>query len=342
MDLAPRSRAERPVGEHPSDVVPLPAEFAGWPRLGVESARLSVGPLGVDLRRIDRAALDSLERWARAPGADRLIDREGWAGLDIQLEFTRSDRPGYLALVPGQQARLWTWRESGGLAMVTHGAALLVNEDASRGIVVMARQLDPDLDLALQNVLRVAAAWRLAVSGRGLLLHAAALDHDGAALLLLGPSGAGKSTALRLSPSRPALADDIVILTAPRTADGVWLMHPAPLWADGGVPSRSTRLSPLPIAGALRLHHASSARVDAVSRASSAATLLAHAPFLCGASEGSGAELASRFVRDVPCAALRFPLEGGFWPSVEAWLAAVRSDASRSTDESPTETRAQT
>lgn len=318
-----RSSGQRPVAEQPGDIVPTPDEFAGWPRLGVESAALSVGPVHVDLRRVDRSVLDSLDRWARAPGAGGLVAGGGWSGLGIALEFTRSDRSGYLALVPGQRTRLWTWSEPGGLAMVTHGAALLMSDDASRGIVVLARQLDPDLDLALQNVLRVAVAWRLALSGRGLLLHAAVVERDDSgAILLLGPSGAGKTTALRLLMPRAALADDVVVLTAPPSDDGAWLAHPTPLWADSAFPSRTSRLSPLPLVGTLRLHHGERASIDSVSLAASVAALLAHAPFLLGSGHDGALALAERLVHDVPFAGLRFSVEGGFWPDVESWLSA--------------------
>ena len=337
MTMMPQSTSKRPAAEHPGDVVPTPDEFAGWPRLGVLTAALSIGPIRVDLQRLDRAALDSFERWAIPPGAEGLLAGPGWAGLGIELEFTRSDRAGYLALMPGQRTRLLTWSENGGLVMVTHGAALLMNDDGSRGIVVLARQLDPDLDLSLQNLLRVAASWRLAFAGRGLLLHGAAVEHGDAGILLLGPSGAGKTTALRLSTPRHALADDVVVLTAPRSAGGAWLVHPTPLWADPAFSSRTTRLSPLPMTGALRLHHASVASVAPMSRAAAAAVVLAHAPFLVASAAPRAAQLAESLVREVPFAALGFGVDGGFWPAVEAWLERP-ADEPRGLPEKPTDT----
>ena len=338
MTVTPPSANQRPAAEQPGDVVPTPDEFAGWPRLGVLATALSIGPVRVDLQRLDRAALDSLERWAIPPGADRLLAGPGSVGLGIELEFTRSDRAGYLALVPGQRTRLLTWRENGGLVMATHGAALLMTDDASRGIVVVARQLDPDLDLSLQNLLRVAVAWRLALSGRGLLLHGAAVERDDAGVILLGPSGAGKTTALRLAMPRHALADDVVVVTAPRSAGGSWLVHPTPLWAEPAFSSRTARLSPLPVAGALRLHHASVVSVVPMSRAAAAAVVLAHAPFLLAAATPSATQLTERLVREVSFAAMGFGVEGGYWPAVEGWLARHADDRPVGLSDEPTDT----
>ena len=318
----------RPAAEHPGDVVPSPDEFAGWPPLGALSADVSLGPIGVRLERMDSDVRDSLARWTALPGGAPPAAQRAWADLALRLELTRSERAAYLVMVPGARARLHCWREGAGLAMVTHGAALLMDDDAERGIVALARQLEPDLDQALQNVLRVAAAWRLARSGRGLLLHAAAVERGDEAIVLLGPSGAGKSTAARLSWPRPALADDVVVLTAPRTEDGRWLVHPTPLWADAAFPARTTRLSPLPVAGVLRLRHAASPRVEPLSRAAAAAALLAHAPFL--GPLGPPASPPERLASAVPQGTLHFALDRDFWPAVDAWLEEAASrDAGR-------------
>lgn len=330
----------RPGSELPGDVVPSPEEFAGWPRLGVLSESVSIGPILVRAERIDADVRDSLFRWAQPPGHPGLLSGPGWSGLTVDLEFLRSEREGYLALVPGAPARLMSWSEGSGLVMATHGAALLMDSEATRGIVVVARLLAPDLDLALQNVLRVAVAWRLARSGRGVLLHGAAVEHGEGCVLFLGPSGAGKTTAIGMSWPRPALADDVVVLTAPRTEESPWLAHPTPLWADPSFEARTMRISPMPVAAAVRLQQGPSA-VFRLRRAASTASIIAHAPFLAPIAGAGIAPLAERLARDVAFGVLRFALDDDFWPVIEAWMSdpTARGDMSPASPAFPKESR---
>ena len=307
----------RPAGES-GDIVPSPEEFAGWPRLGVLSEDLSIGPVSVHVARVDAEVRDSFLRWAGTPGHPGLLAAPGWKELSIDLEFLRSEREGYLALVPGGPARLMTWSEGSGLVMATHGAALLMDAEARKGIVVVARLLAPDLDLALQNVLRVAVAWRLARSGRGMLLHCAAVEHGDGCVLFLGPSGAGKTTAIGMSWPRPAIADDVVVLTAPGLEGGAWLAHPTPLWADPSFEARTMRTSPVPVLAGFRLQQGPSA-ILRLQRAAAAASIMAHAPFLGAMGSSGSAPLAERLAGGVPFGILRFALDDDFWPVIESW-----------------------
>ena len=65
----------------------------------------------------------------------------------------------------------------------------------------------------------------------GLVLHAAAVERDGEAVLLPGKSGAGKSTCCRrIVPPWRALCDDLCL--AVPGSDSGFLVHPLPTWSD--------------------------------------------------------------------------------------------------------------
>ncbi len=76
-------------------------------------------------------------------------------------------------------------------------------------------------------------------SHAGLLVHAAAVEHCGKALLFVGRSGAGKSTLARLwrraFPDARALSDDRTILR--RSSRGEWEAHGTPWGGRAGIAS---------------------------------------------------------------------------------------------------------
>lgn len=78
-----------------------------------------------------------------------------------------------------------------------------------------------------KSILRAEAR---AVSGRGVVLHASAVDLDGRALVMLAPSGGGKSTTASLLSSlgHEMLADDSLIVS--RGTDGIWRALPCASW----------------------------------------------------------------------------------------------------------------
>jgi hypothetical protein len=308
----------RPAPERPGDHVPGAAEFAGWPPLGALSGRLAAGPVDLRLSRLDRDALDSLERWAGAPSALGCAA----APLGLDLELTRSERSSYLDLdaSSGEPLRLLTWAEpGGGHAMVTHHGALLVDETAERGIGVLARQTPEQLDLSLQNLLRVAVAWRLARSGAGLLVHAATVVDEGRAILLLGHSGAGKTTAARAAGPRDVLADDVTLLERPSDEAGAWLAHPSPFWAEPGFPGRRSAGGPVPVALACSLRHARRAAFEPLPRSRAAVVVASCSPFLGGAPGAfDAAGAAAAFARSVPAGVLSFSRDADFWPCLGA------------------------
>jgi hypothetical protein len=102
------------------------------------------------------------------------------------------------------------------------------------------------------GLLRAVAAAVLHRHG-GLVLHAAALELDGRAVLFVGPSGVGKSTAVALSDAGRCFAQDQVALVPSESGWFAWGL-------PGGTPARAL-LAPeavYPLAAVLRVHQAGS------------------------------------------------------------------------------------
>lgn len=301
--------------ERPGDSLPTPEDFAGWPPLGALTRRIAVGPFPVRLERVDARVAGALAPFEEAAGwADA-----GDSGEGFLLEWTRASRGAWLEIVAGERARSCAWLERGGLAWATHHAALLMDSRASRGIVVLTDQDAAETARSAQNVLRVATAWRLVTSGRGLLVHASAVLQGRDAIVLLGPSGAGKSTAVRLAAPRPVLADDACILVEQQ---GRAFVFPAPFWAEPDIEGRSDAREPLPVAGILRLRQAPEHRLLRVGRPRAMASLLAHAPFVGDlAPLEARAAIAERIASAAACGELAFARDATFWNLIETeWI----------------------
>ncbi len=288
------------------DALPTADDFAGWPPLGACRRVTAVGPVVVTHERLDARALAALEALPSAP------DPSVGEALPVTLSWTRASRPPWLALAPGDIARSTTWLLSGAPAWATHHVALLMDSRAERGIVVMTDQRADDVPLAVQNVLRVVTAWRMASSRRGLLVHASAVRHARGAVVLLGPSGAGKSTAARLSAPREVLADDCALLMAEASGGR---FAPTPLWAEPALAGRSE--AALPLAIVLRLRQETTHALRPCGAATAAAALLAHAPFLGEAFLGHGSDMARHVASLVPGAELGFRPDDGFWRLID-------------------------
>jgi hypothetical protein len=109
-----------------------------------------------------------------------------------------------------------------------------------------AAQVAPGSD-ALIGMLRGVCAAIVHREG-GLLLHAAGLELDGKAVLLVGPSGAGKSTALRLTSAGRCFAYDHVAVVR---AGGSWFAWGLPGGTAPG--AHEAHATVYPLAAVLRV-----------------------------------------------------------------------------------------
>jgi SynChlorMet cassette protein ScmC len=99
-----------------------------------------------------------------------------------------------------------------------HAAALAEHMDSEHGAGVLLLHMATVLASALE------------ASRPALLLHAAAVEHAGAALLLAGHAGSGKTTAaLSVPPPWRTLCDDAALVV--RGPKGDWFVHPWPTWS---------------------------------------------------------------------------------------------------------------
>jgi hypothetical protein len=290
-----------PVAERDGDAPPTPEELGAPAAPAGERRRVQVGPLAFALSSSDPAVVRAVAAWPMAPPA---------AAADVEIRIVRTGRPPFLAVQPGERARVTTWLAGDAFGAATHRAALLLAPSGS-GVALACSQDDDELVQSIQNVIRIAAAWRLSATRRGLLVHASAVENDGEALVFLGPSGSGKSTVARLSRPRPILADDVIIL-APREGGGA-CAWPSPLWAEPGFEGRCREASPRRVAALLRLRQAARHSVEALTPAAAAAVVAAHAPFVQDFPALEPSALAGLLTRGVRAATLAFAMDAGFW-----------------------------
>jgi hypothetical protein len=215
--------------------------------------------------------------------------------------------------------------------MATHHAAMVLDADGRRGLAVLTRQGEQELRRSLQNALRFALSVHLARRGQGLLLHSAALEVAGQAVLLVGPSGAGKTTALDLAAPCAPLADDVALVTA-RAAGAGWTLHETALWAEPRRRRPEAAGAVLRVGLVLALERGAGATLAPMRAAAGAALVAAHAPFLSHAAgvEPALPELALALAGAVPTARLTFGRDAALAPTLEKALAAARPGHARS------------
>lgn len=128
---------------------------------------------------------------------------------------------------------------------------------------------------ALENVLRVVAAYRVVENG-GVLVHSAAIAWDDGACLFPGRSGAGKSTLSGLAAARglTVLSDELNALTAGRPAE----VEQVPFAGDHG---QSRRVEGrMPLVAVCRLRQAATDDLRPLGPGETAAQLVAASPYL--------------------------------------------------------------
>ena len=171
---------------------------------------------------------------------------------------------------------------------------------------------------AIENVLRVIAAYRLAEEG-GALLHSAGIVEDGGAWLFVGHSGAGKTTLSRLSlaEGRSVLSDDLNAVL-PSAAGHV--VSPVPFAGD----YRGSARAVLALAAVCQLRHGDRHEVSPLSPAEGLAALVAAAPYLNRDPYRVERLLSNleRIAGSSPVRRLTFALAGGVWETMADGLGA--------------------
>ena len=238
------------------------------------------------------AAFASLlaERFAgfHATGAPELL---------LRVELRAPDGPGLRR--PGPFARL------GGAdgVLTIEGAGFHGSFDERRGEGVIVQPPDPS---PLEAFLTAIYAGRLLRAG-GFFLHAAALVGEDGARVFFGPSGSGKTTVAELV-GEGVISDETVALRP--DGDG---------WRASAVPWRGTPLE-APVAGLFRLEKA---RATAFRRLAPVEALRQLLPSVLFSRADAGEldrflDIAGSLARGVPCWAMRFAPDRGFWDALDA------------------------
>ena len=173
----------------------------------------------------------------------------------------------------------------------------------------------------LSGLLRGISAAVLHREG-GLVLHAAALELDGRAILFVGPSGAGKSTAVRLTEAGRCFAYDHVALAPTRNG-----------WYAWGLPGGTAADAPLaphtvyPLAAVLRVRQAAFGEPQ-LTRLTAAQTLFAVRESVEWADETPAGEdsylrAATQLSSSVAIGAITTVLRRSNSAALRAWLARV-------------------
>jgi hypothetical protein len=165
----------------------------------------------------------------------------------------------------------------------------------------------------LAYFVRTAFALRAFDEG-ALLFHAAGVVHRAAAYAFFGHSGSGKTTASRLSPGKPVLSDDLLLL---RRAEPGW-----EAWATPFGRRRIGEVCSAPLRALLRLVQASDERLEPMPRAMALGELAANSPVVNADPTRSAALLArwEGILRLVPIYFLHFRKSSAFWEVIDAQL----------------------
>ena len=279
-DLFPARPAGEPWGDRELvlDLPGGPYRFAGLSAEQVEAALDRFGDL-----RLEGDGIVTTTLFRAAAEGFREIDTRGWEyGMEMDpgptsVRLAGMDLLGRLDWRPDLRGTLWT--------------------------PVAGGERFPGI---FENFCRVLVAYRLHEIG-GAVIHGAAVVDGDDAFLFAGPSGAGKSTVSRmaLESGRTVLSDDLNALL------------PGPILA--GLPftgdlERGDR-GQFPLRALFRLEKDVDDRLLPMSRAQTAACLMACSPFVNADHHRHGALLSNLLdlTAGVPSRALRFSLTGRMW-----------------------------
>lgn len=144
------------------------------------------------------------------------------------------------------------------------------------------------------------------------LFHAAGIVHRGGAYALFGRSGSGKTTSAHLSPGKPVLNDDLVLL---RPAGAGW-----EAWATPFGRRRVSEVRSAPLRALARLVQAGEDRLERMPTATALGELVAGSPVI-NADATRVSELLTRWeavLQAVPVYSLYFRRSSGFWEVLDA------------------------
>jgi hypothetical protein len=161
----------------------------------------------------------------------------------------------------------------------------------------------------------IRTAFALRVFDRGaLLFHAAGVVHHDVAYVFFGHSGSGKTTVSRLSPGKPVLSDDLILL---RQAESGW-----EAWATPFGRRRVREVRSAPLCALLRLVQASEDRLGPMPRGAALGELAANSPVVNADPVRATALLArwEEILHLVPVYFLRFRKSSVFWEVIDAQL----------------------
>lgn len=207
--------------------------------------------------------------------------------------------------------------EEGGVRLAGPGFCARLSHEVPRAALFVSHG-DPFAIGALENVLRVLTAYRLAEQG-GALLHSAAVRHGGdGALLFPGRSGAGKTTLCTKSreEGREVLSDELnAVFPGPAGPRIVAL----PFAGDYGPAAPGEERSLSAVVDLRKGAPGERAHLAPLPRARAIAQLFARAPFVNGDPYRRDRLFTNleRLFAEVPLKTLTFSLEEPVWPALE-------------------------
>ena len=197
------------------------------------------------------------------------------------------------------------------------GVSAAFDLGADRAAAVVERRC---LAQDLGNLVRF-CLWAFAPRRRRFLVHAAAIEVEGAAILVVGPAQSGKSTVARLASPRPVLTDDVVLLSMDAGDDRLLAATVGLMGGEGsdGL-ARQCERRELPVRAMVTLVKGVTNRVEPVGAARAALELQCAISLLSSdpAVRAQSLEFAEQAVRRVRRVALTFtPADGSFWPLLQ-------------------------
>lgn len=278
-------------------------ELWGEEAVDIALAGLSFRFVGLSLRQANYVRDRYVDFLGMAPGEDTPITTTVYRAASDRFRSIDVRPWTYTMDMDYQSARI----RIAGLQLMT-----IINWAPELGTALWsATEDDQDFRLVFENVFRAVTAYALLQRG-GVLLHSAGISDGRTAWIGFGHSGAGKSTLSRLAldAGKQVLSDDINAL---RREGGQWHAQRIPFAGELG-PTYGQRGSYL-LNGLCRLYKGPAHRLEPLSGSQAVAALVASAPYVNVDPFRVNDVMATltALVRAVPCYALTFARDPGFW-----------------------------